>query len=299
MSRIKDIVGQRFGNLIVLKDTGLRENRKVVWECECDCGCIFTVRSSRLHDGTVTCCPTCAKAKFRIDLANQRFGKLTVLEPMQKRTKSGLVIWRCRCDCGNEIELDSRTIRRNVNLACKECLSENFLGNKRTKNLAGQRFGKLTALSVIGKNEKNVNLWECQCDCGNRHIVPTNSLTMGCVQSCGKCTVSKGEQKIKEILLSNNIKFEQQKTFDSCRFPETNSLLRFDFYLPDYNLLIEYDGIQHFTYEENSAWLTKEKYERTKVRDVFKDNWASENNIKLKRISYLQFKDMDLDLLLE
>jgi very-short-patch-repair endonuclease len=42
------------------------------------------------------------------------------------------------------------------------------------------------------------------------------------------------------------ISFETQKSFDSCRFPSTNKLAKFDFYIKESNILIEYDGIQHF-----------------------------------------------------
>ena len=53
---------------------------------------------------------------------------------------------------------------------------------------------------------------------------------------------SKGEKIIRDILLKNNIDFEEQKTFETCRFLNTKAKARFDFYLPNDNLLIEYDG---------------------------------------------------------
>ena len=59
--------------------------------------------------------------------------------------------------------------------------------------------------------------------------------------SCG-CLRSKGEQKIIQILQENNILFEKEKTFENCFYPDTGGMCRFDFYLPDYNILIEYDG---------------------------------------------------------
>lgn len=47
-----------------------------------------------------------------------------------------------------------------------------------------------------------------------------------------------------------NVSFEKEKTFIDCVNPKTNFLLRFDFYLPDYNIIIEYDGEQHFKYND-------------------------------------------------
>jgi len=56
---------------------------------------------------------------------------------------------------------------------------------------------------------------------------------------CPKCSSSKGEIKIREILLNNNIKFNEQQKFEKCKYKK---FLKFDFYLPEYNMCIEYDG---------------------------------------------------------
>lgn len=63
--------------------------------------------------------------------------------------------------------------------------------------------------------------------------------------SCGCSINSKGEAKIKKILKENNIEYIQEKRFNDCVF-NTKKIARFDFYLPQENCLIEYDGIQHF-----------------------------------------------------
>lgn len=62
-------------------------------------------------------------------------------------------------------------------------------------------------------------------------------------EGCPKCRKSKGENEIRSFLEQNNIKYEQQKTFENCRDKKP---LPFDFYLPDYNMCIEYQGEQHF-----------------------------------------------------
>jgi len=61
--------------------------------------------------------------------------------------------------------------------------------------------------------------------------------------SCPKCNASKGEQKIREFLIENNFIFEEQKKFKSCR---RKKMLPFDFYIESCNLLIEYQGEQHY-----------------------------------------------------
>ena len=73
----------------------------------------------------------------------------------------------------------------------------------------------------------------------------------------------------------------------------------FDFYLTDYNVLIEYDGIQHFEARE-SSWNTTENLLKTQKRDQIKNEWCKNNNIPLIRIPYTHLKNISLkDLLLD
>lgn len=60
------------------------------------------------------------------------------------------------------------------------------MSKKNKKDLTGQRFGRLVVLSDTGKrsNDRHV-IWECQCDCGNKYFVQSNSLVSGKTQSCG------------------------------------------------------------------------------------------------------------------
>lgn len=64
----------------------------------------------------------------------------------------------------------------------------------RVLDLTGRVFTKLTALNVVGKNKYNVNLWNCQCSCGNTKVVPTNYLTNGDTKSCGCYQATKGRR---------------------------------------------------------------------------------------------------------
>ena len=60
--------------------------------------------------------------------------------------------------------------------------------------------------------------------------------------------------------------------------------MRFDFYLPDYNTVIEYDGIQHYISQE---WMGGEKkFEKQKYHDGLKNTYCNKHRIKLVRISY-------------
>ena len=100
-------------------------------------------------------------------------------------------------------------------------------------------------------------------------------------QGCPICKLSKGEKKIMNFLIKNNIKYEHQKKFDDCL---NIRKLPFDFYLPDYNILIEYDGIQHF--EPVDQFGGEEAFKNLKIRDKIKDEYCYEKNIRILRIPY-------------
>jgi len=100
--------------------------------------------------------------------------------------------------------------------------------------------------------------------------------------------VSKGEHSIIKILNKNNITFESEKSFTNCRSPK-NRLLRFDFYLPKYNLLIEYQGHHHYQ-PINKYKRARITHEKTKIHDEIKRQYSINNNISLLAIHYKDFK---------
>ena len=98
---------------------------------------------------------------------------------------------------------------------------------------------------------------------------------------CPNCNESKGEREIRKWLINKKINFSKQKTFNNCKFKRQ---LYFDFYLPDYNMCIEFDGKQHFYAIEHFGG--EEKLLENKKRDEFKSNFCIKNNIRLERIRY-------------
>lgn len=100
---------------------------------------------------------------------------------------------------------------------------------------------------------------------------PTKHL---CGQGCPCCKNSKGEDKINSFLKENKILFETQKTFYDCINTKTGRLLKFDFYLPDYNLCVEFDGSQH--YEPFRFSKNKEKNNLRLQEIQFRDNIKNE-----------------------
>ena len=172
-----DLTGQRFGKLTVTEAAPAKGGH-TAWRCRCDCGNQRIVRTDYLRIGKVSACEVCAKApEQRLDLAGQRFGSLTVLEPGPKQGRR--TTWRCRCDCGNKRTIVTRYLRSGEITSCTACVA-----NARRVDLTGQRFGKLTALEP-GPRKGNDTTWWCKCDCGNRTLVRTAHLRSGQTTSCG------------------------------------------------------------------------------------------------------------------
>ena len=95
----------------------------------------------------------------------------------------------------------------------------------------------------------------------------------------------------------NNIIFDTQYWFNDCINPQTNCKLLFDFYLPSYQCLIEYDGEQHFKYT-NQGWNNKDHFEQVQYRDEIKNQYCKEKGIKLIRIPYWDYDKIDIEYLL-
>jgi hypothetical protein len=101
---------------------------------------------------------------------------------------------------------------------------------------------------------------------------------------CPKCKLSRGIVKICNILDKNSIKYEMEKTIDGC-VSDKKYNLKFDLYLIDKNIYVEYDGEQHF--KEVSFWGGEEGLKQRIRRDFIKDEFCKNNKIELFRISYL------------
>lgn len=110
------------------------------------------------------------------------------------------------------------------------------------------------------------------------------------LSGCTDCSLSKGELSIKQTLENLGVNFVTQKTFPDLFLNKKNCKLRYDFFLPDFNLLIEYDGEQHF---EPRFSATIEEFESAKKVDLIKDTYAKIHNIALLRIPYTEFNNID------
>lgn len=128
--------------------------------------------------------------------------------------------------------------------------------------------------------------WKCK-ECNNEWEATIGHRTLSS-SSCPKCSSSKGEKFISNILFQNNIYSIPQHTFSDCK---NINVLKFDFYLPDYNICIEYQGIQH--YEPVEYFGGYNKFELQQKLDQIKRDYCNKNNIILLEIPYWDFDNIE------
>lgn len=126
-----------------------------------------------------------------LDLTGQKFGKLTVKErtnvPEYIKNKER-VYWLCDCDCGGTLIASTSNLRGGRSWHCG-CEKISRMKRIFTKDLTGQRFGRLVVLkqdnNYVSPNGNTNTKWLCQCDCGNIVSVMQPNLRNGDTQSCG------------------------------------------------------------------------------------------------------------------
>lgn len=267
--------GQTIGDFNILYRTSyiLTKSQEAHWVCQCNRCKKYFIKKASFFKGKSEC-------SCRNDLSGQQFGRLTVLYPIDRRTKNKGIIYHCRCSCGNEKDIPAETLRRGESNSCgcitKERMSQ--LGKNSRIDLTGKRFGKLVALYPIYSKERKHTKWHCRCDCGNEVDVDMGNLRQGFSQSCG-CVNSRQEENIIKLLTKNNISFKYQ-----YRFPDLLTK-EFDFYVEE-SYVVEFDGMQHFKPMGYGHETPEEKLKRTRQNDLLKNKYCFEHNIPLIRIPY-------------
>lgn len=129
--------------------------------------------------------------------------------------------------------------------------------------------------------------WICP-SCKNSYSSQVKNWSYG--YRCPFCNSSKGEKKILEYLLENNIDFISQKRFEDCINKKT---LPFDFYIPSSNIVIEYNGEQHYSIPRGNWFNGEEGFLYRQKNDSMKRKYCDEKGIFLLEISYLDFKNIN------
>lgn len=131
MGKKIDIAGQRFGKLVALEPTEKRKNGLIVWKFRCDCGNIHEIPGAWARAGNSKSCG-CEKNKGLVKYNQEqseknkieigtRFGKLIVIEDLGLKEHvegHNRRYYKCKCDCGNEIEVFGYCLKSGNTSSC-------------------------------------------------------------------------------------------------------------------------------------------------------------------------------------
>lgn len=219
MKRKIDVVGKKFGSLLVLEEIRVpysipSENRKSILKlrCQCECGSIIFPFKGNVLGGKTKSCLRCTDSK---NLIGKKIGSVTVL---RRDLNEDGVVYVCRCDCGSEILYKIRSLIRSAKVCCEKCrfpkkyspqipkksrresiCQTNYLKHLKAKSdLIGKRIGrlKITGFShweQIGSRRRA--FYKATCKCGNKITFRACSG----VKSCGclkKESASRGENHV-------------------------------------------------------------------------------------------------------
>lgn len=145
----QDLINKTFGDLLVVDESEIyispKGYRKRMWKCRCICGNECVVMGSHLTSGHTTSCG-CQRYKGLVipkvkDLTNLKFGMLTVLyrQPNRMVGNNSRIVWRCKCDCGNETDVLSLLLTHGQTKSCG-CLSISHAERIMTEFLINQKF---------------------------------------------------------------------------------------------------------------------------------------------------------------
>lgn len=309
----EDIVGKRFGKLVVQSYLGKQLHGKKTWaytyDCRCDCGKehVIAVRSSLIKGDKKSCGCAYQDAGNAIieDLSGLRFGRWTVLyrapNRVSKSGKTRSIMWHCRCDCGREKDVGARALKTGMSMSCG-CLQKERVSEALTDDLVGRKFAHLTVVSRNGSwYPKNYNgltikggvraVWHCKCDCGGECDAVGELLKNGDITSCGCSHTSKYEFYVAEYLESCGYKLKvdyfREKIFSGL-VGINEGPLRFDFCVNLHHsgesVLIECQGEQH--YKSVEMFGDKQYLAYVQEHDRRKREFAERNNIRLILIEY-------------
>lgn len=186
-----NLIGQRFGSLVVLEEVSsskLPNQKKCVqWKCLCDCGNEHIVKTENLISGKTFRCSKCANAsigeKKHLDLTGRKFGELTVTKMLYNYKNKGKTFCECFCSCGNIVVKNAYRISHSSQFVSCGCKRKDAMIYYHSDDITGQKYNRLIVLETLYQ-ESPIKV-RCRCDCGNEITVAKADVLSGHTQSCG------------------------------------------------------------------------------------------------------------------
>jgi len=191
--------------------------------------------------------------------------------------------------CGTIYTVEPNAWNRGTR--CPKCFGKNRKTTKQfSEEVEGLSKGRYELLEGQKyKNNKTKLKFRHIGGCGAVYEATPKDFLRG--NRCPHCKSSKGERLVRHTLKDIGVAFEEEKCYEDLK--NNGKYLPYDFYIPTSNLLIEYDGMQHF--KPTGYFGGEEKLESQKRRDKLKNEYATKNNIRLLRIPYYYSEEDVID----
>lgn len=266
-------------------------DKKLSVKCR-TCGHEDSIRPRTILDGGI--CPVCrAKRNTRtldefVSLIPEDVEIVSGYENVSSRVS-------CKCKkCGNEWGCYAYNLVAGH--GCKKCGYKTVSKKKAIydKESFDVKLAEITDEVVCVGEYTRIHkkaLFEC-CKCGHQFRTTPHNILQG--SRCPKCSISKGEVAVSKSLEENNISYIPQKKFDGL-IGVGGRKLSYDFFLPDYNILIEYQGRGHYepvNFANRERLTGEQQFEKQIEHDKRKRNYAKENGYELIEIPYQQMKNI-------
>ena len=280
-------------NLIEIIEYKSYDYRKTLLLVSCGKHNPFEVRGKQV-EREVCYCKECRKEenikKIRKEFSEKKLEVLDIKYNEKDYTMSKVKV-RCKNNCHKPFTTSLNKLRYSLP-KCKDCEKERKI--LIMKNEVEKRNFIFYGVEKFIQEDYIKSIIKVGCKTNKSHIFKIRFSNFKYDnRGCPLCNESKGEQRIEEILIENNIKYVYQYKFKNCKFKQQ---LPFDFYLPQYDILIEFDGEQHYQIIEYFGGL--DGFIDRKIRDTIKNIYCQQNNIKLIRIPYWDFDNIE-DILIK
>ena len=287
-------VAEKFPNLELLEDI-VNGNTKIKYRCK-ECGTVQDRIAYRLLKSKFGCRKCGSNNMKRTtqsfkDEMKEINSNITIIgEYVNARTP---ILCKCNLD-GTEWTSVPEVLTQG-GVCCPKCRYEKA---SQTKTKTNEQFlidlAKINPYIIpIDEYTDSYTKLKVKCkDCGTEWQAMPGKLLSN--RGCPRCRITQGERVIRRYLDEHNINYELNKTFTDLR-GNKGGVISYDFYIPTYKLLIEFQGEQHYnpvTFGGISAEQAEQRYNNQVEHDKLKQEYATANQFNLLVIPYWDYKNI-------
>lgn len=142
------------------------------------------------------------------------------------------------------------------------------------------------------KIESSSKRFKCVCPLHGEFVTSLAKIRNGnCCPECDGSGESVGERNVRRYLQNKNIQFKQEFRIEDKKYFDTYAMV--DFYLPDLNTMIEFQGEQHYGIANKAITHGSRKWQSQKKRDNHLRRYAADHHVRLIEVPYTYRSNVD------